>query len=395
MSMPDLSTIMRLVLTSAHEKVAEIAMMLDNAPSEKPSGTEAPEVRDIDSLMRGKALFCDMAEALTTTRGACYFEHETRAAGKSMNTAAVRAALLMAQADDDLLEGYCFAVAGFVANALDPWVDAYTAEEIRDLPATCFDAGTFRTDAPAERVSASGSSAAPAEGTPQPDPVFTAPFERRTDALLEDLDMYLEGLERIGLGEKAHTDLHKIAAPHFWNARSYLNAHDTPDRIVAEIYSLRDGLELLAAWIAPSPGIPLVRECIALIDAYLQAEDSGAQPAIAEDMGIAAVQATGVTQERLDIICRAGCYIEKLLLQFRNGQHAMKPQDWSALLEAASVVMSGASDELESDTSLADRLDLAMDSSSLLLQAQLPRHFVEGGALRAKDAGKVIVAATA
>ena len=35
------------------------------------------------------------------------------------------------------------------------------------------------------------------------EPTFTGPFEQRTDALLQELDMYLEGLEHVGIGEKA------------------------------------------------------------------------------------------------------------------------------------------------------------------------------------------------
>jgi hypothetical protein len=225
-----------------------------------------------------------------------------------------------------------------------------------------------------------------------PEPVFTDPFEQRTDDLLENIEMYMEGLEHIGVGEKAYSDLNKLASPHYWEARNLLNNHSTADRIVAEILALRDGLELLAAWMAPDPGVPLVRECVTLINTYLG--HSGDDSSGGSGASVGPEGDPRPTTDRLETVRQAGAFISRVVDKFRDGEHQPAPQDWAALHEAASVVMSGASDEVETGDSLTQRLDDAIDSASLLLQDQLPRHFLEGGALRAKDAGKLIVAAT-
>jgi hypothetical protein len=144
---------------------------------------------------------------------------------------------------------------------------------------------------------------------------------------------------------------------------------------------------------APDPGLPLVRECVTLIKTYFG--DSGDDLSGGSAPPAAPEGDPRPNTERLETVRQAGAFIYRVVDKFREGEHQAAPQDWAALHQAASVVMSGVGDQVEPDDSLAQRLDDAIDSASLLLQDQLPRHFLQGGALRAKDAGKLIVAATA
>lgn len=105
--------------------------------------------------------------------------------------------------------------------------------------------------------------------------VNTDAFEARANALLDSLDMYLAGLENVGLGEKAYDEYMAIDAPHhYWETREALEKHDSKNRIVAELCAMREGMERTAASIAPNPGVPLMQECASLITKFLSEEDS-------------------------------------------------------------------------------------------------------------------------
>ncbi|NML43520.1 hypothetical protein HHL11_07155 [Ramlibacter sp. G-1-2-2] len=94
---------------------------------------------------------------------------------------------------------------------------------------------------------------------------------------------------------------------------------------------------------------------------------------------------------RLETVRQAGCYVSRMISEFKEGRHEPTAADWDALHGAASIVMSGVGDPVESDSSLEERFDRAMDLAHLLLQDQLPRHLANGGAMRQQDIGKVLV----
>lgn len=98
-----------------------------------------------------------------------------------------------------------------------------------------------------------------------------------------------------------------------------------------------------------------------------------------------------LTDARFDTAVDAGNYLMRMTSYFQAATHSPEIRDWGAMHQAASVVVSALDDEVEGDASLATRLEVAIDSASLIFQEQPPAYWLAGGPLRAQDVGKRVV----
>lgn len=231
-------------------------------------------------------------------------------------------------------------------------------------------------------------------------PVFSDPTEQRLDALLKQLDAYLEGLEHVGIGD-AYDKLHSMATCHFWDARNGLDEHNVAVALAA-LPLLRDGL-MAIEWLMGegNPGWPLVRECVTLINQFL-GDDGGGGDNGGDNDGPHPSRDDGGTpsvdggrdfpdDDRVEVAHQGVTFIDRLVSHFQKPGRQGTMGDLAAIRKSASVIMSALTDPVEEVESLRARLEDALESASVILQEQPPAYWKSPGILRQRDVGKRVV----
>lgn len=226
-------------------------------------------------------------------------------------------------------------------------------------------------------------------------PVFTDPVEQRLDSLLARLDVYMEGLEHVGIGDAAYGELHKLVAPHFWTARDLLNAHEPIDKTMSEILLLQAALLVFEPMLDDyNPGRPLVRECMALIRHFLDdgnVHSIGASPSPEpESPRLTAVPPHSASDDhpdpaRLEVARQGATFIARLVSYFQQPNRQGTMGDLAAIGKSASVIISALSD-FEDVEPLRARLEDALESASVILKDQPPAYWKTPGILRERMA---------
>lgn len=221
----------------------------------------------------------------------------------------------------------------------------------------------------------------------------TDSFEQRASALMEHVGIYLEALEHVGIGEPAYSTLHKQVLGLYHEARELVGAHAPANEIVAAIYLLHDRLFVFEPIMGEhNPGLPQVRACVALIGAFLE----GDAPNDASGGGQPPTDADGESEQapepdRVEVARRAACFIDRLVAHFQQPGRQGTIGDLGAIRQSASVIISALSDPVEDSSSLAQRLERALEESSVVLDAQPPAYWKSPARVRPQDVGKTLV----
>ncbi|MDB5956747.1 hypothetical protein [Ramlibacter sp.] len=201
--------------------------------------------------------------------------------------------------------------------------------------------------------------------------------------LIDRVSVYIEAAEHAPDGDDT---LYRAEAPGSFSSQAEeAVTRGDEEEALRLLPQLRDAL---AAEIAKSGEFdgrwPALRTSLHLVREFLSDTSS--------ELHDTAVSADGrPDRNRLEVARQAGCWLGRMASVFATGR-TPTPSDWRAMREAAGAVQSGVINDIDSAEEIAQRLDRAIDMASVLLQDQMPKHFAEGGALRAKDAGRVIVA---
>jgi hypothetical protein len=358
-----------LFLRPACETLEAISKILDDASVEPKAPPLPPTDEEIAAFMKGKAKAADMvAEAIDISeRGSDEAGLEARWRGKGKpQHAFARKYLVELIERPELLDGFAAALSNTVecagrGNDSPDTMRALSFEDYIGGPGTNWDLGDGST---VDDVDSSDAA-----------PVFTTPQELGLDGILQRLDTYLEGMEHVHIGDEVHDVLHREAVGHYYEAREALDQHQPLGNVLNHMRALRDGLRVVADAMGElNPGWPLADACLRPLNMLFRREK--------EDVEL--------TWDRVGIATEAGRFISRMTMVLRSDHDDVKPQDWDALHEAASVVMS-VEDAMEDDVSLEHRLSLAISSASVIFEDQPPKHWREERTVRAEDVGKRLV----
>lgn len=323
-------------------------------------------------FLRGKAMLADMLEALADDQIGSELEAGYRGRDVDQNTSAVSACIdkLRNDCGGALEAGFIAALTGclsmgFTGSLADSdYFRDLTYEDVKGGPDTQYEDDEVDPDGAAAEVSNESK------------PVFTSPSEIILDESLQQIDLYLEGLEHVDIGEPAHTLLHAQAIGHYYAARELLDKHATLGQILFELTALRAGLKSVAAVIDKfNTGWPLVQWSITVL------EERILEP-VDEDLH---------SPERTDVARQAATFIDRLVAYFQTATHPGTMGDLDAIGQAASVILSALDDPVEDADSIRERLERALESTSVILRDQPPAYWNEPGILRERDVGKRFV----
>lgn len=371
--MPETATGMDTVLDLAVGHLERISRVLDDAstaPPAPPLPITAVDQLVADAFMSGKDLCCELVEEAIRIEQSGSDESELSAAwrgrGVPQNNFA-RRFLTKVIEEPELLEGFSAALSctlrcAGTANDNPGSMRAVTFEDFVGGPDTKYTSEEgLEEPAPAE-----------------PEVTFTNPIEVGMDAILSRIDMFLEGLEHVGIGDAAYTALHQEACPHFWTARELLDRHASSGAVMHPMRQLRDGLNKVAEVMGEdNAGRPLVDACLKPLNILFRRSFDDVE----------------ITADRSGVVTAAGRFISRMVGVLRTSAGEVQQRDWSALHEAASVIMS-MEDPVEDTASLQSRLEVAIASASVIFEQQPPKHWREEKIVRQDDVGKRIVASS-
>lgn len=343
---------------------------------------------------RGAQLLEATARDLVKTEESSYPEADDRQPGEEQNRAPVEKMLSLAAHNPDLAHGFVTALTALLGSQEGPSAP-FTMAYLGSLQRGKCGVGTGKnTDVAVDQAKrpALARDLRTSDKTGEA-PVFAKGFDPAASELLNALEMYDEAIRVLGTGSAFAPQLLELSTKHLEGARQLSDQNASPERIIAEVCALRDGFEVLVPVMDPSPCLPLVRECIGLINAFLD-DGEGFER---EDGDLASTPLVGTTDgnlsspERLAVAHRTATFIDRLVEHFQKPGRVGTMGDLAAIRMGASVIISALTDPVEDEESLDNRLEAALESTSVILYAQPPKYWREPGILRAKDVGKQFV----
>lgn len=377
----------RAVIQAAQDECGRILVALREAVETQALPSIGVDAFEWHQQHRGMCILADLIEVIYSLGDEYWLDAASRGRGVTQDRSAVENCLAQLQYDHGAQAGFAAGLTTLIAvGAHSSWTGVIEDLRIMTREEYCGGPDTKYIGEESEEVgtSAGPANAAADEGKNQ-EPVYTDPLELCANSLLDKLLMYLmESLEIVSTPDGAHAALHEHVWESYGLARKALEQHASADQIVSAICMLRDGFEVFLPLVEGSAALPIVRECIALIERFLDAGndggDGGAQPeppggGSKPSPAPAPAEAGFPGADRIELARQGATYICRIVGHFQAATRQGTMGDLDAIGKAASMILSAVDDPVVDVESLEDRLDDALTSASVVFAEQPPRYW--------------------